>query len=48
MWVNLTDERKLQVLEQVENAIGLPAFVVMGMYYLKSNFSIQICGFNHF
>lgn len=28
MWINLTDERKLQVLEQVENAIGLPAFVV--------------------
>jgi len=28
MWINLTDEQKLQVLEQVENAIGLPAFVV--------------------
>lgn len=28
MWINLADERKLQVLEQVENAIGLPAFVV--------------------
>ncbi|WP_282638650.1 nucleotidyl transferase AbiEii/AbiGii toxin family protein [Sphingobacterium thalpophilum] len=28
MWINLTDEQKLQVLEQVENEIGLPAFVV--------------------
>lgn len=28
MWINLTDEQKLQVLEQVENSIGLPAFVV--------------------
>ncbi len=28
MWINLADEQKLQVLEQVENAIGLPAFVV--------------------
>src|SRR5690606_31879500 len=28
MWINLSDEQKLQVLEQVENAIGLPAFVV--------------------
>lgn len=28
MWINLTDEPKLQVLEQVENSIGLPAFVV--------------------
>ncbi|MGJ1365762.1 nucleotidyl transferase AbiEii/AbiGii toxin family protein [Sphingobacterium spiritivorum] len=28
MWINLTNEQKLQVLEQVENSIGLPAFVV--------------------
>lgn len=28
MWINLTDEQKLQILEQVENSIGLPAFVV--------------------
>ncbi|RZK50099.1 MAG: nucleotidyl transferase AbiEii/AbiGii toxin family protein [Pedobacter sp.] len=28
MWINLADEQKLQVLEQVENAVGLPAFVV--------------------
>lgn len=28
MWINLTDEQKLQVLEQVENAFGLPAFVI--------------------
>ncbi|MBL1411427.1 nucleotidyl transferase AbiEii/AbiGii toxin family protein [Sphingobacterium faecale] len=28
MWINLSDEQKLQILEQVENAIGLPAFVV--------------------
>ena len=28
MWINLSDEQKLQVLEQVENAVGLPAFVV--------------------
>lgn len=28
MWINLTDEQKLQVLKQVENAIGLPAFMV--------------------
>ena len=28
MWINLTDKQKLQVLEQVENEIGLPAFVV--------------------
>ncbi|MGJ1446938.1 nucleotidyl transferase AbiEii/AbiGii toxin family protein [Sphingobacterium spiritivorum] len=28
MWINLADEQKLQVLEQVENALGLPAFVV--------------------
>lgn len=28
MWTNLTDEQKVQVLAQVENAIGLPAFVV--------------------
>lgn len=28
MWINLIDEQKHQVLEQVENAIGLPAFVV--------------------
>ncbi|GAB3016177.1 nucleotidyl transferase AbiEii/AbiGii toxin family protein [Niabella terrae] len=28
MWINLADEQKLQVLEQVENAIGIPAFVV--------------------
>lgn len=28
MWINLTNEQKLQVLEQVETSIGLPAFVV--------------------
>lgn len=28
MWINLADGQKLQVLEQVENTIGLPAFVV--------------------
>lgn len=28
MWINLTDKQKLQILEQVENAIGLPAFVI--------------------
>jgi len=28
MWINLADEQKLQVLEQVEDSIGLPAFVV--------------------
>lgn len=28
MWIKLTDEQKLQVLQQLENAIGLPAFVV--------------------
>lgn len=28
MWINLADEQKFQVLEQVENSIGLPAFVV--------------------
>lgn len=28
MWINLPDEQKLQILEQVESSIGLPAFVV--------------------
>ena len=28
MWINLTIEQKLQVLEQVENSKGLPAFVM--------------------
>lgn len=28
MWIDLTDEQRLQVLEQVESSIGLPAFVV--------------------
>lgn len=28
MWINLTHKQKLQILEQVENSIGLPAFVV--------------------
>lgn len=28
MWINLDGKQKLQILEQVENSLGLPAFVV--------------------
>lgn len=28
MWINLDDKQKLQILEQVENSLGLPAFVI--------------------
>lgn len=28
MWINLNDKQKLQILEQVENSLGLPAFVI--------------------
>jgi len=48
MWINLTDEQKLQVLEQVENAIGLPAFVVEKDWWvcviLKAVFQSQYAG----
>ena len=28
MWINLNNKQKLQILEQVENSIGLPQFII--------------------